>query len=271
MYDTIVLSGNNTNAVVILGALQFLKDNKILKRVDNYVATSSGSIISLLLILNYTPLDILTLICSNHLFKKININFFNFLHNKSIIDFDIIRNEIESFVLNKLHFIPTLGYLKTKLNKTLVVTTYNVTKNQLEYITPDTHSDISVLDAIQMSCSFPFVFELFSYKNNYYIDGGILDNFPIEIGEKISKNCLGLVLKNPLISLGPNYSAFSLFLKIIQIVIISTLTNKIKKTTCDVIQIEHKIGFFNFSHDNKEIILMFDAGYARCKEFILNL
>ena len=151
------------------------------------------------------------------------------------------------------------------------MTTYNLSENRLEYLTPETHSNISVLDAIQMSCSYPFIFELFSYKNKYYIDGGILDNFPIEIGEKISKNCLGLVIKTPLISLELEYSTLSLFLKMIQIVVASTLMNKINKATCDIIQIEHKTGFFNFSYDNKEIITMFDDGYTLCKEFKRNL
>lgn len=60
MYDTLVLSGNNTNAIVILGALQYLKDNKLFENIDNYVDTSSGYAMALLLFLNYTPLDILT-------------------------------------------------------------------------------------------------------------------------------------------------------------------------------------------------------------------
>jgi predicted acylesterase/phospholipase RssA len=61
-YKTLVLSGNSTNAVVSLGALQYIYELNYLKDIQTYVAVSSGTIISVLLSIGYTPIEIISYI-----------------------------------------------------------------------------------------------------------------------------------------------------------------------------------------------------------------
>ena len=46
-----------------------------------------------------------------------------------------------------------------------------------------------------MSANIPMVFDRFKYMDNYYIDGGIADNFPIIKGVEIGKKVLGIYLE----------------------------------------------------------------------------
>ena len=93
-YDTLILSGNSTNAIVTLGALQYLSDKDFLKTVKNYLGTSSGAILSLLLLIGYQPIEILTYICIEKVYKDmVQFNISNMiLMGKSLMSFEPIKN-----------------------------------------------------------------------------------------------------------------------------------------------------------------------------------
>ena len=38
------------------------------------------------------------------------------------------------------------------------------------------------------------LFENFRYGNSHYVDGGISDNFPIDVGEKLGEKVLGITI-----------------------------------------------------------------------------
>ena len=67
-FDTLVIAGGSSKGIVTLGALQYLYDNNIGKNINTYIGTSSGSIICFLLIIGYTPIEIIVYICTNQLF-----------------------------------------------------------------------------------------------------------------------------------------------------------------------------------------------------------
>ena len=49
-----------------------------------------------------------------------------------------------------------------------------------------------------MSANIPLIFEHYRYGHSFYIDGGISDNFAIQVGDKIGEKVIGinLVSKN---------------------------------------------------------------------------
>ena len=49
-YDTLVLSGGSSKGIIILGCIQYLVDNYLLKGIETYIGTSVGSIICFLLL-----------------------------------------------------------------------------------------------------------------------------------------------------------------------------------------------------------------------------
>ena len=44
-----------------------------------------------------------------------------------------------------------------------------------------THPDMKVVDAVYASSTLPFIFQPFWYKDSYYLDGGLLNNYPLDI------------------------------------------------------------------------------------------
>jgi hypothetical protein len=69
-YDTLVLSGGSSKGIIILGALQYLIDNYLISNIETYIGTSVGSIICYLLLIGYTPIEIIVYICKNQLLEK---------------------------------------------------------------------------------------------------------------------------------------------------------------------------------------------------------
>ncbi len=194
IYDTLVLSGSSIKGFAFLGALQYLYENNKLN-IDNYIGTSAGAIISYLLIIGYTPIEIFLDICTNQTIEKMqHFNIVAILQGKGAISFNIIRDHLERMTINKIGFLPTIQELKTKFNKNLTCVTYNLTEQKPEYITSETHPTLPCITALHMSSNLPLVFEHFKYGHSFYIDGGICNHFAIKLGESIGNNTIGLVI-----------------------------------------------------------------------------
>jgi predicted acylesterase/phospholipase RssA len=273
-YDTLVLSGNSTNAIVTLGALQYLTDNGHIKHIKNYIGTSSGAILSLLLIIGYQPIEILTYLCIEKVYKKmVQFNISNMLlMGKPLMSFEPIKSSLEQLVVEKLGFMPTmksvelLGCGGGDPKKRLVFTTYNLTDDCREYITSETHPDLPVIHGIRMSSNFPLVFEPYMYEGKAYLDGGLVDNFAIEYGERVGNRCLGVMTNNPQRKYSPHdFGNIEFVWKVFQIFITTVTKDKIDRTNCDIVRLDFKSNFFNFDSSNNELIEMFDRGYELCK------
>jgi len=273
-HKTLVLSGNSTNAVVSLGALQYIYEKLYLKNIQTYVAVSSGTIISVLLSIGYSPIEIISHICFEQVYK--NIPSFNLLNTlltgQSSISFLPIRERIEQMIKNQISHIPTLEELFVRTQKTLVFTVYNLTDHRREYISHTTHPDLQVIDAIHMSCNFPIIFEPFLLDNKLYIDGGLSDNFPIEFAiNEFESPTLGVYIKNPLPVYDNNKHKPLVMLDLLNIMFSvfteSILEDKVNRISscCDIIKLTQKNNFFNFNSTRTDLLSLFDTGYRKAK------
>jgi len=183
----IALSGGGIRGIAHAGVLKALEDNGI--QIDIIGGTSSGSMIAMLYASGYSPYNIYTL------FKK---------YSKDIVDINT-KPIIKNYMLNKKI---TLKGLKTGnsierifnevINKQGI---YNVSEIKMPVVVPAVDlmncreyvftnkpiageekyiSDISVGKAIRASSSFTAVFSPCEYKEHAFIDGGALDNIPVE-------------------------------------------------------------------------------------------
>lgn len=193
-HDTLVLSGGATKGFLLLGALQYACDNYYLKHIKTYVGTSIGAIICYLLVIGYTPIEIMVYICTRNVLESLQkFNIQNMMDGIGAASFSPIHDFLEKMTINKIGKIPTLKYLKDRFGKTLVCATYNITQNKVEYLSPDTQPDLPALIALRMSSNLPLIFEHFKYDGSYYIDGGISDNFPIHHAEQYGERVLGIM------------------------------------------------------------------------------
>jgi predicted patatin/cPLA2 family phospholipase len=124
-----------------------------------------------------------------------------------------------------------------------------------------------------MSSNLPFVFDKYKYLGNFYIDGVVCDNFPIDIGDKVGKKVIGLLLDQQ--SLFSDYTTSNIieyFFKTLFIPMVQVLENKIKNLSskCKIISINHDIGMFNFDIATDKKLELFSSGYNQVKNMFKN-
>ena len=276
-YDTLVLSGESSRAFVTLGAIQYAFDNYLLKDLVNYVGTSSGSIICYLLAIGYTPVEIIVYICTNQLMEKMqHFNIVAMIQGRGATSFSSIQEQLEKMSIAKIGYLPTLNDLKEKMNKILVCVTHNLTENKTEYLSWETYPHLPCITALRMSSNLPLIFENYRYGNSLYVDGGISDNFAIDIGEKIGEKILGIVLNSECASFSNDAEVNTLefIYKLIYVPVIQAINHKIRiasvSNKCKIINIKNvnNLKFFEFNVISSTKLNMFSNGYEQMKENI---
>ena len=274
-YDTLVLSGGSTKGIIILGSLQYLYDNFYLKEIKNYIGTSSGSIICFLLAIGYTPIEIIVYICTHQLLEKIqHFNVVAMINGGGASSFISIYEQLEKMTIEKIGYIPTFQDLKTKFDVNLTCITYNLTENKTEYLSVDNYPNLPCLIAIRMSSNLPLIFENFKYGKNLYVDGGISENFGIDIGDKIGQRVLGIYLDSE----GKHFNTendiniIEYIYKLMFIPISQSTELKIKNVSpkCKIIKLSSNstTTFFDFKINSIEKLNLFSSGYQETKEIL---
>ena len=165
----LALSGGGIRGIAHAGVLKALEDNNI--KIDFIGGTSAGGIIAVLYAMGYSPYYIYVLF--QRYAKKITGNrlekiFDQISDNKGIKKIKDIKMPIA---------IPAVDIKNTTK---YVFTNNKPDKNSFKYI-----GNISVGKAIRATSCFPGVFKPVKYKDHLFLDGGILDNVPVEEVRKL--------------------------------------------------------------------------------------
>jgi NTE family protein len=271
-FDTLVIAGGSSKGILTLGALQYAYDKNILKNINIFIGTSSGSIICFLLLIGYTPIEIIVYVCTHQLLEKLqHFNIVAMLNGNGATSFSSIYEQLEKMTIDKIGYLPTFKDLNEKFDKTLICVTYNLTDDKTEYISHETHPDLPCLIALRMSSNLPLIFENYKYGNKFYIDGGISDNFAIDIGDKKGNNVLGLLICGDTQSFNnePDTNIIEYIYKLIFIPISQSTEYKITHTSdkCKIIKLDYSgLKFFNFNINAKEKLDIFSSGYEQIKK-----
>jgi len=181
MIDTIVLSGGGMKGLGQLGVLHYLHYNNMIENVHTFISTSIGVIISYLVCIGYTPLDIITRICTNGLIQQLSqIDISSAVLGSGAIDTSNIIEFIEELTLEKLLYIPTMKDL-SEMGYTFVGCTYNFTEGKIRYISTIDDPDLCITKMIQMCITIPFIFKPCIIDGICYVDGAFSNNFPINL------------------------------------------------------------------------------------------
>lgn len=187
----LALSGGGIRGIAHAGVLKALEENNI--KIDVIGGTSSGSIISALYAMGYTPyyiyilfkryardlvnrnsMSTITSLKSFMVNKKINFSgFYSGEEIEKAFNEVAKRKGIKKISDIKMPIVIPAVDVKDSNEYIFTNNMPEGTKDKNKYIT-----DISIGKAIRASSSFPVAFSPCIYKNHKFLDGGILDNFP---------------------------------------------------------------------------------------------
>ena len=275
-YNTLVLSGGSVKCISQLGCIQYCYDNNLIQGVKTFIGASAGALLAYLLSIGYTPTEVMVYICTHDLFPETQyLDIMSMMKGGGVMGFSKVQDHLERMTIEKIGRLVTFREIKEHLGNTLVMSTYNWNKQKTEFLSHSTTPDEPCLIAVRKSCALPFVFPPFKYMGDYYIDGGICDNFPITYeveGESDSKSRrLGIILdfysdenvKDP-----PDESVLEYIYKIITIPTRQNAMNTLESAKhIDIIKIKNDSSMFNFHMSIKERMELFSEGYRQAREY----
>lgn len=270
MYDAIVIPGGGIKGITLLGMLHFLYTQKS-HNFKYFSGTSIGTVISALLLVGFTPLEI---------FTKIDIlkdlltvrweNIVKIIENKGLKDINEFVGEVMFLIEEKTGLKNmTLKELYILSGKMFYFTTYNLSTEKIEYKNPIDDDDLYLEMAIKMSCNIPFVFKSLEHNNHYYIDG-YPDNTPITplLKHPDIKRILVLKINTKKIKTVNEMSIFEYFYRVLNLGSNSkkSLNNKVDYYEIEADDKQYNLLKLNGSLENKQAL--FDDGFYKMKEVV---
>ncbi len=210
----LTLSGGGAKGAAHIGILKALEERNI--NIDVISGTSSGSIVGALFAYGYSSDEILDFFLSTTIFKP---GYYTW-KKPGILDTEALGGLLEPL-------------LKENAFAALKVPMY-IVATDIENARSKVFSKGELIKPILASCSFPGVFAPVKIQDRLYSDGGILNNFPVEI---IRQECEVLIGANvQIVDFVDKRKLKSTFSLVQRVFNISTRYNSLQKYhDCDLV------------------------------------
>lgn len=248
MTTGLVLSGGGMRGAAHIGAIKALEEHGIFP--THIAGTSAGAIVGALYAYGHSCEDMLT-----------------FLKGINILD-------IKKYALNKPGLIDAekfypgfKTYLKnddfSSLKKQLTITATNILNGKLEIFKTG-----ELIRPVLASAAIPGIFAPVKINDSYYVDGGTLNNFPVELLKSTCDKIIGIYVNSfdaiKITDLKHSYNVIE------RAFIIKSVDEDLKKfNDCDLIISPkglNKFGVFDKNHLND----IFKLGYEATKKELTN-
>lgn len=183
-FTCLVVSGGSFGGISAIGVIKCLEEYQDMSNIYTYVGTSAGAIICAAAALGFSSSEMMEFFLAQ--MKNPRLTTFNTIELLNVLNsyglssgsnLDMFIDEL--FRFKKLASNITFLEFAKVTGKNLVVCVSNVSKCKLEFWDVDNTPSISVKMAIRTTCSIPILFNPVMYKGDWYVDGGIYNNFPL--------------------------------------------------------------------------------------------
>lgn len=206
-YRNLTLSGGGILGIGLCSAIEELNNLGLLSCMRNFAGSSAGAIAAGALACGASAEFLAT--------ELQNVDFSSFLdygnkvkavynlyNYKGFCSGDVFENWYAN-ILKKLtgESEITLKQAHDKYGGRLVITAVSLNKRAVSYMDWRTDPNLTLRKAVRMSMSLPFIFIPVEYKGDLWVDGGVLDHYPMKAfhketssADRINSKTLGLLL-----------------------------------------------------------------------------
>lgn len=184
MIKNIVLGSGGHNLIRMMGCIDTLIKVKYMEqdKIENIYATSAGAILGVYICLKLDWDALMEYIINKPWTKRYEnnaVSIFSAFDDKGIFGNDFVKDLLEvQFKIKGLKPSMTLKEFYEYSNINLNIYSFNLNKFESECLNYQSSPELSVLDAVYMSSTFPFIFKPMYVNDSYYIDGGVDLDFP---------------------------------------------------------------------------------------------
>jgi NTE family protein len=199
--ENLCFEGGSVKAFAFIGAIRRLEELGILKEIKRVIGSSAGCIFALGIACKISSKEMEEIVSSTD-FSKFKDDSYGYvfdiirvIKHYGICKGDELYNWYSSLLLKftgKENITFDEMYKKTGID--FVITGTNLTKSRTDYFSHKTTPTLEVRLAMRISTSIPLFFKAIELDNDVYVDGGVLNNYPIWYFDKEGDRTLGLKL-----------------------------------------------------------------------------
>lgn len=270
--DELCLAGACNRGICYIGSMKKLEELNILK-LKKIVGVSIGAFVGLCYVVGFTSDELLEIIIEKDMkeFKDISLS-----EHGAVLKGEKYRKWVYDVLSKKID--PNITFLelynKTKIEFTCVTTCIYSSNNNFSegivYLSKEYSPDMPIIMGINCSMAFPFIFPPVSYKDCLFIDGGLLNNLPID---KISEKGLAIKVnfkpidgltstRNPVTYVGKLFEIISEHMLYLANNVNNNTRKNIITITCD----DFDLIDFDMSIDDK--ITLYKRGYTAIEKWV---
>jgi NTE family protein len=187
----LVFEGGGVKGVAYLGSLQYLHDQKIINNVKNVAGTSAGAITALAIALDYSYNEIYDLLFN------VDMNEFRdsapgYIRDsyRLITQYNVYKGDKLSQWFKKIIELKTgnaettFADMRKNGRKNLLVIGTNISRQEKQIFSYEETPDVPLWLAVRISMSIPFYFVPVKLAGDYFVDGGLSNNFFLNMFDK---------------------------------------------------------------------------------------
>ena len=275
----LVFSGGSSKGFSYMGVLKALDEFSILDNIQELAGTSIGALFCCFIVLKYHPDDLIKI------FIELDLNW---LHN---INSDSILNLINKYGLDNgdniikfLELIFSFKFLNNNKPPSSItfIDLYNFNPIKITLTGSKVYQDVvelelynhlltpqmSVIKALRISMSIPPLFTTINEDKYHLIDGGIVNNYPIDLFKNQKETTLGILAYETLENKKCN-NAIDIYKSLVIHMIRRETQIKKEKYADNTITIEVGLNLFKiFNLTNEEKINVINVGYQLTKQYL---
>lgn len=206
--STLILGPGGVKGLLELGALKYLSQRQLLSNVTTIVGISIGSIIGFFMSIGMNIDQIIVLASivtpfsdfsgsASVTIEKIT----NIISKWGLLDTASLKTLISDISRQYIDDAPTFTKIFEKTGIKLVIVASNLSKNKAVHFSIDSFPNMNAIDAIMLSINIPILFGSIAFENDLFVDGALIDPFPINryidncddnitLGLYIEENCI---------------------------------------------------------------------------------
>lgn len=268
----LVISGGGLKGLCALGSFKCLLDNNVLNNIEILAGTSVGAIICFLFNIGYDPKDIY------HILEQIDFTqFIKYIEPENLLVdpcFGIsspspILCSIYSFMKNKnINKNITFKQLYDMSNKTLIITGTCLNDVSCQYFSYTSTPDMQILKALRITMSIPFIFRPYQYNNKLWVDGGVINNFPIDLFNDKLNDVIGIYLDDVYDNIDEINEIQDYFIRVFKCMCRGLNYNIIKLFQKYFVHVKCDGNSTNWDITQQEKKRMYDVGYNQTLEYL---
>lgn len=275
MKKNLVISSAGVIIYSLLGSLKYLNEKNLLINIKSYYGISAGAILCTMLAIGYSIEEIENFLQKFDIKKVINdIHIDNFFNNYGLSlgnTRDIIGQSLIIYKLGEENINYTFKQLYDDKNIELNIFATCIEDNTLWRFSHNCNENVPIWKALNASINIPFILSPIEINNKKFIDGAIINNYPIDfIPINELDDTIGILYD---INIFNNFNKnektkFNYYINILLLLLNNKYNYNIKNTIRIILPKKFKLYELKFDISDEDKIELFNIGYNITKHYI---